>query len=85
MSDPTSSPDATSSPPSTSRGRKVRNEIDARALLAVVRASDQPLQTWCRAHGVNASTRSERKRSPIPVRASSYQAAVKRCSHEAAG
>lgn len=34
--------------------RRVRDEADARALLAQVRASGLPLKTWCDTHDVNA-------------------------------
>ena len=34
--------------------RNVRDEADARSLLADVLASGQPLKPWCRAHNINA-------------------------------
>lgn len=34
--------------------RRVRDEADARALLAQVRASGLPLKTWCDTHDVSA-------------------------------
>lgn len=38
---------------STSKGRRVRDEADARALLAAISASSQRLKPWCQSNGVN--------------------------------
>lgn len=37
----------------TSKGRRVRDEGDARELLAAAAASGEPLKPWCQSHGVN--------------------------------